>query len=301
MGWLEDIHKQLEAIEVAEDNPLEYRPDPQKSAQWRDDRLGMFTASRFGDMMRAGRSYKSSKRALEEAVQLQMDWVNGKIKQDIRDLRIEISEKLALNKGVKRLQDRFDKLMGYRLNEINEQLELAKQAFGDQQFGDTCLSYIFENIAEVLTGAPHEAYSNAIIWGQDHEEEALDAYAALTKNEVVRTGFIKYNEYSGGSPDGNIGDKGQVEVKCPYNSAIHAKTLIRKEICDDDYKWQVQGNLMISGREWCDFVSYDPRIQTKKHRIVVVRVGRDEEMIQQLNDRLPEVKGKMDELLTAIL
>lgn len=170
----------------------------------------------------------------------------------------------------------------------------------DDLFGETCLNYIYAKVAEILTMQPHAAMGQAIDWGNDYEALAAERYEKETGRKIKKTGFLSYNDYSGGSPDGLVGDDGMIEIKCPFNPANHARSLITKTYYNQDHDWQVQGNLMITGRQWCDFVTFDPRVVEEPLQFNCFRVFRDEEKINAIQVRLVQVKEKLDELLKSL-
>jgi predicted phage-related endonuclease len=130
-------------------------------------------------------------------------------------------------------------------------------------------------VVERLTGQPQEdSYINAAMqWGIDHEPDAFAAYEAYSGNLVRRTGFLMGTEHLVGcSLDGDVEDfTGIVEIKCP-KSATHY-TYIKAKDLPSNHRPQILHNLWVSGAEWCDFVSYDPRYPAP-FRLVVVRVPR---------------------------
>lgn len=158
-------------------------------------------------------------------------------------------------------------------------------------WGETALTYLYDLIGEHLTGQPSELFSGsrATEWGNQYEEEALAAYKQRTGRKTKPGHFLpdRVLPLVGGTPDAFCGEQGVLEIKCPFNFKNHLRTVITKKV-PDDYKSQVLGHLMLSGREWCDFVSYDPRIKTN-HRLVIVRV------------RAKEVQAEMDELAQRII
>src|SRR5690606_12945331 len=168
----------------------------------------------------------------------------------------------------------------------------------DDKFGVACLNYAYEKVAEILTSAPHIVTSQAMEWGSDREAEACAKYEGETGYSVVPgsvVGFYPYGEYAGGSPDGLVGDDGIIEIKCPFNPANHVETLLSNKV-PDKYIFQVQGNLMVTGRKWCDLVSYDPRVQEPSLQIVIIRVFRDEELIKSIQERIVEVSALIQQL-----
>jgi len=97
-------------------------------------------------------------------------------------------------------------------------------------------------------------------WGVNHEAKALLSYSFETDNIVVPFGFIKLDEWAGMSPDGLIGEDGLVEVKCPFGLRNDSDPKF-KSIIDGDlphYYAQVQFQMYVSGRNWCDFYQFTP-------------------------------------------
>lgn len=168
--------------------------------------------------------------------------------------------------------------------------DMMKQGRGkDERFGNMCLTYVYEVLAGILTQSAHMVGSQAIDWGHEYEFEAIQRYEKEQGVKVSPAPFIPYGEFAGGSPDGLVGKDGLIEVKCPFNPANHTKVLITKEI-PEKYWFQVQGNIMATDRDWCDFVSYDPRVQDESLQIVVIRAMRCDDAIKAIDDRIKEVR-----------
>ena len=143
-------------------------------------------------------------------------------------------------------------------------------------------NYEAELIAERLTGEAAEHFHNATMQrGSDTEEQARAAYEFETDAEMVQVGFVDHPtiKMSGASPDRLVGDDGMIEVKCPH-TATHLSTLLGAPI-PKKYMIQMQWQMACTGRAWCDFVSFDPRLPAK-HQLFVKRVERDAEMIADL-------------------
>ena len=167
-------------------------------------------------------------------------------------------------------------------------------------WGASRANYMAELIAERLTGTAAQSYTNAAMqWGTDNEPLARTAYEFFRDATVVPIGFATHPQIpmSGASPDGLIGDDGLIEIKCP-NTATHIETLLGDKIADK-YIVQMQWQLACTGRKWCDFVSFDPRMP-QKLSIFVRRVERDEDRIRELelaiNEFLAEVEKKVSSL-----
>lgn len=161
-------------------------------------------------------------------------------------------------------------------------------------------NYAAQLIAERLTGVPADTYTNAAMqWGTDNEPKARAAYCAMAACEVVEVGFIQHLAIpmSGASPDGFVSDVGLIEIKCP-NTATHIDTLLGAEI-DGKYIKQMQWQMSCTGRKWCDFVSFDPRMP-EELQLKIQRVNRDDELIAALEkdvaEFLAEVAHKVKKL-----
>lgn len=136
---------------------------------------------------------------------------------------------------------------------------------------------------ERLTGQCVETYTNAAMErGIELEEAARQAYEAHIGQMCVEVDFIVHPtlDFVGVSPDGLVGDDGLVEIKCPASMAKHLDAL-RSGAHAEEYRWQIQGQLWVTGRQWCDAVSYDPRFP-EGLQLAVRRVGRDDAAIKEL-------------------
>jgi putative phage-type endonuclease len=123
-------------------------------------------------------------------------------------------------------------------------------------------NYLAQLVCERMTGKPAESYSNtAMQWGTDQEPFARAAYEADKDILVQEVGFVVHPniENAGASPDGLVGDYGLVEIKCP-NTATHIQTLLDQKV-PDKYNIQMQWQMACTGRQWCDFASFDPRME----------------------------------------
>jgi putative phage-type endonuclease len=123
-------------------------------------------------------------------------------------------------------------------------------------------NYLAQLVCERMTGKPAESYSNAAMqWGTDQEPFARAAYEAAKDVLVEEMGFAVHPtiEGAGASPDGLVGEFGLVEIKCP-NTATHIQTLLDQKI-PEKYITQMQWQMACTKRNWCDFVSFDPRME----------------------------------------
>lgn len=168
-------------------------------------------------------------------------------------------------------------------------------------WGASRANYMAELVAERLTGVRTEGFQNdAMRWGTEKEPEAREAYAFSVDLEVVQVGFVNHPTIpmSGASPDGLVGADGLLEIKCP-NTATHIDTLISQTV-PQKYVLQMQWQMACTGRAWCDFVSYDPRLPHRMWRFVQ-RIQRDDGLIAELEREVPiflaEVEAKVATLI----
>lgn len=167
-------------------------------------------------------------------------------------------------------------------------------------YGAGRANYAAQLIAERLTGTPTEGFTNAAMaWGTEKEPEAREAYEYLTGSFVDQVGFIPHPviEMAGASPDGLVGPQGLVEIKCP-NTATHLDTLTGQSI-PAKYETQMLWQMACTGRAWCDFASYDPRMPPHM-RLFTRRLERDDariaEMEAEVKAFLAEIDARIEQL-----
>lgn len=162
-------------------------------------------------------------------------------------------------------------------------------------------NYLAELVAERLTGNPSgSGFTNsAMQWGTETEPQARGSYQFVSGLEVEPAPFVEHPtiEMSGASPDGFVGDNGLVEIKCP-NTATHIDTLLNGTV-PGKYETQMHWQMACTGRAWCDFVSFDPRLPLDM-QIFVARYERDEDRIAELetavSEFLAEVQATVESL-----
>ncbi len=159
-------------------------------------------------------------------------------------------------------------------------------------------------IAERVTGDTIGiGQTPAMAWGAENEEFARDAYEAETGHMVTLSGFVPHPEIAwlGASPDGLVGTDGLIEIKCP-NTTTHLRR-VRAGVVPEEYKPQMLLQLLCTGRAWCDFVDYDPRLDDRfEHlRLFVVRYkptqAERDEALEAAKAFLDEVEKEMQALL----
>ncbi len=133
---------------------------------------------------------------------------------------------------------------------------------------------------ERMTGEPVESYKNEWMeYGNEHEDEASEAYELLTYNKAHKIGFIEENSWIGASLDRTVGEKGGVEIKCvKWNTQI--EYLLDQKV-PTKYFNQIQFQLLVSRREWIDWFSWHPKLNPVK-----ITVERDETKIKEIRESI---------------
>ena len=161
--------------------------------------------------------------------------------------------------------------------------KFTASSFNDLFMTESTLGFkkaINKVVYEILTGEAPEGYKNANMErGHELEPFAKEAYELLYFDTVQDGGFWEYDRFIGASPDGLIGEYGLFEAKCPLpNTMIQYMEFQR---LPKIYEWQIHGQLMCTGRDWCDFMCYHPKLKP-----IIIRIDRDEEKIKELQSKL---------------
>jgi putative phage-type endonuclease len=155
-------------------------------------------------------------------------------------------------------------------------------------------NYMAQLVCERLTSQKGESFSNAAMQhGTDTEPLARAAYEAFQDILVDEVGFVPHPSIimAGASPDGLVSDDGLLEIKCP-NTATHIETLLNQSV-PAKYNTQMQFQMACTGRQWCDFVSFDNRLPNEL-QLFVKRVPRDNEFIKQMEDEVVRFLNELD-------
>ena len=158
-------------------------------------------------------------------------------------------------------------------------------------------NYLIELAIQRTTGIIQESYTNSSMeWGVQNEGSARVSYEINTNNFVDKVAFIDHPsiKWFGCSPDGLVSDRGLLEIKCP-NSATHWEYFKAKEP-PKKYFIQMQAQIAVTGRDWCDFVSFDPRMPDRS-QLLIVRVDRDDAFIAEME---AEIKKFLEEVQTEV-
>jgi len=171
---------------------------------------------------------------------------------------------------------------------------LAKTKSG---WGASRANYAAQLVVERLTGVQGEGFQNdAMRFGTDNEPFARAAYEFHTDATVELVGFVDHPRIamSGASPDGLVSTDGLIEIKVP-NTATHIDTLLSQTI-PQKYELQMAWQMACTGRQWCDYVSFDPRLP-EEMRLFVKRFQRDDAQIKSLEADIEVFLGEIDDTL----
>lgn len=156
--------------------------------------------------------------------------------------------------------------------------------------------YLYKIAGEKVIGKAEETYKNAAMErGTLMEPEARKLYEFVTGNKVEEVGFcitegaFKY----GASPDGVVGEDGLLEIKCPLVET-HVSYLLKGTL-PSAYFQQVQGQMLVTGRKWVDFMSYFPGLKP-----LIIRVNRDEGFLTRLKAELQTLCLEINDVVTKI-
>ena len=161
--------------------------------------------------------------------------------------------------------------------------------------------YRAQIVAEILTGQPQESgFTNAAMqWGTDKEPLARAEYEMFCAWTVDEVGLVPHPtiEKGAASPDGLVSTDGLVEIKCPKTST-HLQTLVDKKQ-PRQYENQMLWQMACTGRQWCDFVSYDPRLP-EDLQLFVHRFDRDQERIDAIEEAVRQFLTEVNEIIDKI-
>ena len=185
-------------------------------------------------------------------------------------------------------QKRLGKVTASRIADL-----MAKAKTGP---GASRANYLAQLVTERLTGTPTEGFqSPAMTWGIEQEAAARAAYSARTGVLVDEVDFVDHpTMQAGASPDGLVGEDGLIEIKCPNTSTM--LEYLEDRTIPQKYRLQMQWQLAVTGRDWCDFVAFDPRLP-EHLQLLVIREPRNTDLVvkitHEVNRFLAEVERKV--------
>ena len=198
------------------------------------------------------------------------------------------------------MDQRSDEWFAERLGKVTASRVADVVAKTKTGYGASRANYMAELVVERLTGQRGAVFSNAAMqWGTEQEPHARAAYEARTGHLVTETGFVPHPTIpmSGASPDGLIDDNGLIEIKCP-NTATHIETLLSHTI-PAKYVTQMQWQMACTGRQWCDFVSYDPRMP-EHMQLWIGTIAYDAALVSELETEVKLFLKELDAQIAAL-
>ena len=198
------------------------------------------------------------------------------------------------------MEQRTDEWFSARLGCVTASRTADVMAKTKSGYSASRANYMAQLITERLTETPAEGFTSAAMqWGTDTEPQARMAYELMTGETVEETGFVLHPtiKFFGASPDGLVGSDGLIEIKCP-NTATHIDTLLKGKV-PAKYITQMHVQMICTGREWCDFVSFDPRLPGDMS-FWMQRVHRNDDLCKDIETEviafLGELSAKIENL-----
>lgn len=158
-------------------------------------------------------------------------------------------------------------------------------------------AYMWELVGERLAGSSlRNNTSKSLEWGTNSEPLAREEYRIRTGELTRKVGFAVHSriKWLGASSDDLVGEHGCIEIKSPFNSGIHTRTLALG--MPEDHLPQTQGNLLVLERKWIDFCSYDAAFEPP-YNLYIQRLEREEKYIKMLEG---EIKKFLAEVSVAV-
>jgi len=177
------------------------------------------------------------------------------------------------------VEQRSNEWFALRLGKVTASRVADLMAKTKTGYSATRENYMAQLVVERISNSQAESFTNAAMqWGTDQEPYARAEYEATQGAMVEECGFVSHPtiEMAGASPDGLVGDDGLIEIKCP-NTATMIDVLLTGNVASKYYT-QMQFQMACTGRQWCDYVVFDPRMPAKA-QMFIKRVARDEAFI----------------------
>lgn len=160
--------------------------------------------------------------------------------------------------------------------------------------GKSRKTYMINLATEIMEGTQTVSYFDKNMEaGKEKEPFAREFYELINKCPVTEVGFVERDEWVGCSPDGFVGEDGLLEIKCPLGKT-HTRFILEDK-APSTYNAQIQGQLWVTGRRWCDFLSFRPENNKRPH--FIKRVFRDEEYIKELAIQTTIFVGELKKMI----
>lgn len=163
------------------------------------------------------------------------------------------------------------------------------------------MNYAAQVATELIARVSYDnTYVNAAMRrGTELEVDARRAYEVAKGEMVEEVGiYLTDDRRFGYSSDGMVGKKGCIEIKCPSSAAVVLQVWKTGNLAD--YMHQIQFGLWLTGREWCDFIMYDPRLESVGKSLYVKRVPRDEAFIEKMEHHLMRFMAIVDDFVAVL-
>jgi len=193
-------------------------------------------------------------------------------------------------------EQRTEEWFAARLGKVTASKVSDVMAKTKSGYAATRTNYMMTLLCERLTGKREDFYVNAAMQrGTDLEPNARSVYEAESGLLVSETGLVIHQniENFGASPDGLVGSDGLLEIKCP-NTATHIEFL-RTGKPDNKYQWQMLAQMACTGRQWCDFVSYDDRLPFAL-QYSCIRFERDNSRIAEMESEIIKFLAELSDI-----
>ena len=198
------------------------------------------------------------------------------------------------------VEQRSNEWFALRLGKVTASRVADLMAKTKTGYSATRENYMAQLVVERISNSQAESFTNAAMqWGTDQEPYARAEYEATQGAMVEECGFVSHPtiEMAGASPDGLIGDDGLIEIKCP-NTATMIDVLLTGVVASK-YNTQMQFQMACTGRQWCDYVVFDPRMPAKA-QMFIKRVARDEVFIEEMEAEVTKFLGEVAEKVAKI-
>lgn len=174
-------------------------------------------------------------------------------------------------------------------------------------FGDTGESYLLQKVAEKLTVQSEEEYKNkAMEWGSEWEQTVCELVGNATGLVVLQNDKFINKGFYGCTPDAYVNNNQYIlEIKCPFTILQHTKNLLLQNANDlktekPEYYWQIQMELLCTGLDFCDYVSFHPYFIDNK--LFALRIYKNETdqlfLLERLNLANEFIKQKLNQINT---
>ena len=202
---------------------------------------------------------------------------------------------------IEMIEQRTDEWFAARIGKVTASRVADVIAKTKTGYSATRDNYMAQLVCERLTGQKGETFTNsAMQHGTDTEPLARISYEVAQNVLVDEVGFVPHPtiEMAGASPDGLVGDDGLLEIKCP-NTATHIETLLSQTV-PGKYNTQMQFQMACTGRQWCDFVSFDNRLPAEL-QLFVKRVPRDNVFIRLIEGEIVQFLAELDDKINKLM